>query len=190
MKRTSLFFAVMLTVFTAFSQSWVSDASHSRLGFSVKHLLISDVTGNFKKFEVKAITTKPDYSDAKIELSAEVASINTDNEKRDAHLQGADFFDAAQFSKLTFTSTALKKVSPKNYKLVGNLTMHGVTKATKLELVYVGKTTNPMNKKEINVFTLKGLVKRSDFVLGTKFPAAMVSDEVEISANIEMSPVE
>lgn len=190
MKRTSLFFAVMFTAFTSFSQTWVSDGSHSRLGFSVKHLLISDVTGNFKKFEVKAVTTKPDYLDAKIELSAEIASINTDNDKRDGHLQGADFFDAAQFSKLTFTSTSLKKISPKNYKLVGNLTMHGVTKATTLELVHVGKTINPMSKKEINVFTLKGLVKRSDFAIGAKFPAAMVSDEVEISANIEMSPVE
>ena len=190
MKRTSLFFAVMLTVFTTFSQSWVSDASHSRLGFSVKHLLISDVTGNFKKFEVKAASTKPDYSDAKIELSAEIASINTDNEKRDEHLKGADFFDVAQFSKLTFTSTSLKKISPKNYKLVGNLTMHGITKTTSLNLVFVGKTTNPMNKKEIAVFTLKGEIKRFDFLVGSKFPAAMVSDEVEVNANIEMSPVE
>ena len=190
MKRTSLFFALMFTAFTAFSQTWSSDAAHSRLGFSIKHLLISDVTGNFKKFEVKAVTTKPDYLDAKIELTAEIASINTDNDKRDEHLKSADFFDAAQFSKLTFTSTSLKKISPKNYKLVGNLTMHGVTKATTLELVHVGKTTNPMNKKEINVFTLKGLVKRSDFILGAKFPEAMLSDVVEISANIEMSPVQ
>ena len=76
MKRTSLFFALMFTAFTAFSQTWSSDAAHSRLGFSIKHLLISDVTGNFKKFEVKAVTTKPDYLDAKIELTAEIASIN------------------------------------------------------------------------------------------------------------------
>jgi polyisoprenoid-binding protein YceI len=190
MKRTSLFFAVMFMAFTAFSQTWVSDGAHSRLGFSVKHLLISEVIGNFKKFEVKAVTTKPEDLNAKIELTAEIGSINTDNDKRDEHLKGVDFFDAAQFSKLTFTSTSLKKISQKNFKLIGNLTLHGITKPTTLDLVFVGKTTNPMNKKEIAVFTIKGVLKRSDFAIGAKFPVAVVSDEVEVFANVEMKIAE
>lgn len=180
----------MLVAFTAFSQTWVSDPAHSRLGFSVKHLLISEVTGNFKKFEVKAVTAKPDYSDAKIEVSADISTINTDNEQRDTHLKSAEFFDLTQFSTLTFKSTSVKSAGPKKYKLSGNLTMHGITKPTTLNLVFAGKTTNPMNKKVIAVFSLNGMVKRSDFVLGPKFPAAMISEEVMISANIEMSPVE
>jgi polyisoprenoid-binding protein YceI len=190
MRRASLFFGIMLATFSAFSQTWVSDPAHSRLGFSVKHLLISEVAGNFKKFEVKAVTAKPDYSDAKIDVTAEISTINTDNEQRDTHLKSAAFFDVAQFSTLTFKSTAVKSVGANKYKLTGNLTLHGITKPTTLNLVFAGKTSNPMNKKVIAVFSLNGVVKRADFVLGPKFPAAMISEEVMIAANIEMSPVE
>ena len=188
MKKISLSIALMLFSFTAFSQTWVSDASHSRLGFTISHLVVSHVTGNFKKFEIKAVTSKADYSDAKIDVVAQIASINTDEEQRDTHLKSADFFDAQQFSTLNFKSTSLKKVKGNDYKLAGNLTMHGITKPIVLDVVLEGKVTNPMNKKEIVVFTIKGLLKRSDFGIGSKFPAAMVGDEVTLNASAELSP--
>jgi polyisoprenoid-binding protein YceI len=189
MKKISLSIVLLLLASTAFSQTWVTDPAHSRLGFSITHLMISHVTGNFKQFEIKAVTTKPDYSDAKIEVTAQIASINTDVEKRDTHLKSPDFFDAQKFSTLVFKSTSMKNTKGNEYKLTGNLTMHGIRKVVVLDVTFEGKVPNPMTKKDIAVFTIKGLLKRSDFGIGTKFPAAMVGDEVTINATAELSPV-
>ena len=188
MKKISLSIVLMLIAGTAFCQTWVSDPAHSRLGFSISHLMISHVTGNFKQFEIRAVTAKPDYSDAKIELTAQIASINTDVEQRDTHLKSADFFDAQNFTTLVFKSTSWKNTKGNEYKLTGNLTMHGITKVVVLDVTFEGKVPNPMNKKDIAVFTIKGLLKRSDFGVGSKFPAAMVGDEVTINATAELSP--
>jgi len=190
MKKVGLSIVILLFAVTAFSQTWVSDASHSRLGFTISHLMISDIAGNFKQFEIKAVSSKPDYSDAKIELTAQIASINTDNDKRDEHLNGEDFFDAKKFSTLNFKSTSLKKMKGKNFKLSGDLTMHGITKPVVLDLAFVGKVINPMSKKEIVVFNIRGKLKRSDFAIGSKYPAAMVGDEVTLIANAELSPAQ
>ena len=189
MKKISLSIVLLLFAVTTFSQTWVSDQAHSRLGFTITHLLISHVSGNFKQFEIKAVTTKPDYSDAKIEVTGQIASINTDEQARDTHLKSADFFDAQKFPTLVFKSTTMKNVKGNEFKLTGNLTMHGITKIVVLDLIFEGKVQNPMNKKDIAVFTIKGLVKRSDFGIGIKFPAAMVGDEVIINATAELSPV-
>ena len=190
MKKISLSLALILFTLTAMAQTWVTDPAHSHLGFSIKHLMISTVSGNFKQFEIKAVTTKSDYSDAKIDVTAPIASINTDQEQRDTHLKSADFFDAKQFPTLNFKSTSVKIIKGNEYKLIGNLTMHGITKPVELDLIFEGKVQNPMNKKDIAVFTIKGLLKRSDFGIGTKFPAAMVGDEVTINATAELSPAE
>ena len=188
MKKISLSIVLMLFAITAFSQTWVSDPAHSHLGFSISHLMISHVTGNFKHFEIKAVTTKPDYSDAKVELTAQISSINTDVEQRDTHLKSADFFDATKYPTLIFKSTSLKNIKGNDYKLTGNLTMHGITKIIVLDVVFEGKVTDPMSKKEIAVFTIKGVLNRSEYGVGNKFPAAMVGDEVTINATAELSP--
>ncbi|MDD4971994.1 MAG: YceI family protein, partial [Paludibacter sp.] len=101
-----------------------------------------------------------------------------------------DFFDAQKYQTLVFKSTSFKKVKGKDYKLTGNLTMHGITKVVVLDVIFEGKVPNPQTKKDIAVFTISGLLKRSDFGLGTKFPAAMVGDEVTITASAELSPVD
>jgi len=189
MKKINLSIALLLFTFAAFSQTWVTDPAHSRLGFTISHLMISHVSGNFKQFEVKAVTSKPDYSDAKIELIAQIASINTDVEQRDTHLKSPDFFDLQKFPTLVFKSTSLKNIKGNEYKLTGNLTMHGITKPIVLDVTFEGKVSDPMSKKDIAVFTIKGLLKRSDFQVGSKFPAAMVGDEVTINASAELSPV-
>jgi polyisoprenoid-binding protein YceI len=192
MKKQILLAVIALTTvlysFTAATYTeWTHDKAHSRLGFTVTHLLISDVEGFFKNSTIKLSTSKADFTDAVVEVTAETASIFTDNEKRDGHLQSADFFDVAQFPTLTFKSTSFKKASAANtYIVKGNLTMHGVTKP--VTLTAVAKTgVHPMSKKAIAGFKITGKLKRSDFGIGGGTPSAIVSDEVQINASAEFS---
>jgi len=188
MKRIILAIAFVFVAFTSFSQTWVSDPAHSRLGFSISHLTISNITGNFKQFEVTVVSSKADHSDATVEVTAQVASINTDVEARDNHLKSVDFFDVQQFPTLKFKSTSLTKIKGNSYKLTGNLTLHGITRPVNLDVVLNGTVTNPMNKKETTGFSIKGILKRSEFNIGGKFPEAMVGDEVTLIASAELSP--
>ena len=183
-----LFFAVAIfTQASSFAQqtTWKNDKMHSKLRFSVTHLLISDVDGLFKKCQVAITTTKPDFSDAVFELSADAASINTEVEMRDNDLKSANFFDVATYPKITFKSTSIKPDGQNKYKLTGNLTIHGVTKPVTMDLSYRGTTDNPMSKKKDAGFKLTGTLKRSDFNVGSKTSTAIVSDEVEIKADGE-----
>jgi polyisoprenoid-binding protein YceI len=189
MKRYMILAAVMLSVLTASAQTtWTNDPQHSRLGFVVKHLMISEVDGRFADFNATVTTAKPDYSDAKITLKAKVASINTDVEARDTHLKTADFFDAEKYPTLLFESTKLVKVSAKKGFIYGNLTFHGITKPIKLDVTFFGKVINPMNKHTTAGFQVKGTLKRTDYNLGPKFPEALISNDVNIIANVEFSP--
>lgn len=188
MKKIFLFIAVLSTALFAFkpaADTWEADTAHSKLGFVVTHLMITDVEGSFKNFTSKITASKADFTDAVVELSADVNSVSTDNEKRDEHLKGADFFDVAKFPTLTFKSTSVKKVSGNKYKVAGNLTFHGVTKPITLDATLRGITTNPMSKKSTAGFKVSGTIKRADFGFGTKYPNAMLSDEVTLNANTE-----
>jgi polyisoprenoid-binding protein YceI len=186
MKKLAIIFSAFffLTAFTTVGV-WKSDKAHSQLSFTVKHLGIAEVTGTFNDFDVTIKSSKPDFSDAQIEFSADVNSIDTRVEQRDNHLKSADFFDAQKFSKMEFKSTSLKKDGKNAYKLTGDLTMHGVTKPVTLDLKYTGTVENPMSKKPTAGFQLTGTIKRSDFNIGTNFPAPMISDEVKIKADGE-----
>lgn len=189
MKKIILFVAVISTSLLAFkpiaSTIWAVDASHSTLGFEITHLMISDVQGSFKKFTSTVTASKPDFSDAVVELSADVNSVNTDNEKRDGHLLAEDFFDAAKYPTLTFKSTSFKKVAANKYKVSGNLNFHGVTKPVTLDATYRGKHVNEASKKEVVGFKITGTIKRSDFKFGSKYGNSMLSDEVTLNANTE-----
>ncbi|KAA2241477.1 polyisoprenoid-binding protein [Chitinophaga agrisoli] len=187
MKKTALLFAVCTILSVAgFAQStWTADPNHSKLGFTVTHMMISDVDGIFSSFKSTITSAKDDFSDAVVELTADANSVNTDNEKRDAHLKSEDFFDAAKFSTLTFKSKSFKKVGEKKYKVTGDLTLHGVTKTVTLDATLRGITENPMSKKPTAGFKVTGTIKRSDFAFGSKFPSGMLSDEVTITANTE-----
>lgn len=187
MKKTALFITAVAFTLTLGAQStWKLDKAHAKLGFGVTHLLVSEVEGSFKNFDITVTSTSDDFSGAKIELTADVASINTDNEARDKHLKSADFFDAEKFPQLTFKSTELKPVEGKTYKLTGNLTMHGVTRWVTLSVKYNGTTVHPYNKKSVAGFKITGTIKRSDFGIGASTPAGVVSDEVELNANVEI----
>lgn len=176
-----------LTAFTTLSGIWKNDPPHSQLGFTVTHLGVSDVSGTFNDFEVTVNSSKPDFSDAVFELTAKTASIDTRVQQRNDHLKSPDFFDAEKFPTLNFKSTSIKPAGKNKYTLSGELTIHGVTKPVTMDLLYRGTIENPMSKKSTAGFQLTGTIKRSDFNIGTKFPSAMVSDEVRIKADGEFA---
>lgn len=184
MKKITLGLLAALISITSFSQ-WAADKNHSKLGFEVTHLLVTDVEGNFKSFDISLNASKDDFTDAQVTVTADINSINTDNDYRDNDLKSEKYFDAAKFPELTFKSTSFKKIDAKNYKLEGNLTMHGVTKPVVLDVTLNGTGTNPMNKKPVAGFKIRGTIKRTDFGIGAGTPNAIVSDEVNIIANVE-----
>lgn len=186
MKKVTLFTALLLASATTFAQNWTLDKGHSKLAFTVTHLMLSEVDGSFRKFDVKMNSLKDDYSDAQIDLTADVNSIDTNEEKRDGHLKSPDFFDAAKNPTLTFKSTGIQKLGGNKYKLMGNLTMNGITKPVTLDAVITPSMTHPMNKKTVAGFKVTGEVKRADFTVGTKYPGAVVSDEIGIRAGGEL----
>ncbi len=180
--------ATALVLSFTFEQSnWSVDKTHSRLGFTINHLGITDVHGSFGTIETRISSSKEDFSDAVIEFSADAASINTANEQRDAHLKNEDFLDVEKHPKLTFKSSSFKKSKGNHYALKGDLTMHGVTKPVELDAVFNGTTTNPMSKKTMAGFKVTGAIKRSDFGVGPGIPAPMLSDEIQLLADLEFS---
>jgi polyisoprenoid-binding protein YceI len=167
--------------------TWNLDKSHSSVKFSVEHLVISSVEGSFKAFTGAVSSTSPtSFDGANINFSIDVNSVNTDDEKRDGHLKTADFFDAAKFSSITFKSKSMKLVSGNNYKLTGELTMHGVTKTVTFDVKFNGLAKDPWGNQKAG-FKLTGVINRKDFGVGETTPGAMVSEEVTITTNIELS---
>ncbi|WPU97244.1 YceI family protein [Mucilaginibacter sp. cycad4] len=186
MKKILILLAAAFTYTTASAQTtWTVDKAHSNVKFTVTHLMVSDVDGIFKNYDATITAAKPDFSDAKFQISIQTASVTTDNDQRDKHITSPDFFDVATYPTITFTSTGITKTSDKHYKLTGNLTLHGVTKPASFDLWYRGTIQNPMSKADDAGFQLTGTIKRSDFNFGSKFGNAMVSDEVAIKANGE-----
>ncbi len=165
------------------------DPAHSEITFKIKHLMITNVTGNFNKFDGTMESSQDDFSDAKIQFEADIESINTNNEQRDGHLRTGDFFDAAQYPKLTFTSTSFDKKGGDDYTLTGDLTIHGVTKSVTLNAELGGATTDPWGQSKVG-FEITGKINRKDF--GLEWNAAletggvMLGEEVKLALNIQL----
>jgi len=193
LKHTAI--AALLVVSWGFNAqtNWKVDASHSKLGFKVTHLMVSETEGKFKVYEGTVNSkTENDFTDAKIEFSVDVNSIDTDDEKRDGHLKSPDFFDAEKYPKMTFKSTSMKPGKIKGtYDLEGELTMHGVTKKVKLLAIGAAKAVKDPWGNTKNAFKVTGKLNRSDY--GLKWNAALegggvvVSDEVNIDITIELT---
>ncbi len=186
-KKLSFVVAITFLLFTFTSNgqaTWKLDAAHSNLGFAVLHQLVNDVKGTVVVTESTISQPKDDFADAVISLKAAMNTIHTDNDKRDAHLKTADFFDTAKFPELTFQSTSFIKKSQDNYTIMGNLTLHGITKPVTLNGV-TKSGTNVMNNKPVVGFKVTGVIKRTDFDISASTPSVMLSDEVNIEANLE-----
>lgn len=196
MKKLFTTAAAALIMFTAANAqtNWKVDASHSKLGFSVTHMMVSDVEGKFKVYEGQVSSkSEMDFTDATINFTADATSINTEDEKRDGHLKSPDFFDVAKFPSITFKSTSMKPngKGKTSYILEGDLTMHGVTKKVKFLAIGAAKTVKDPYGNIKNGFRVTGVVNRKDF--GLTWNAALeaggvaVSEDVQIALNIELN---
>lgn len=179
--------AVLALSFTFEQSSWSVDKTHSNLSFTINHLGINDINGSFTSVDSKISASKDDFSDAVVELTADANSIFTNQAQRDAHLKSADFLDAEKFPTLTFKSKSFKKAKGNHYEVKGDFTMHGVTKPVTLDAVLNGTTTHPQSKKQMAGFHVTGKIKRSDFAVGASMPAPMLSDDINLAADLEFS---
>ena len=187
MKLKSLIISLALSS-AAFAQTnWKLDNAHSSVKFSVEHLMVSETDGNFKGFEGTLSSKNADFSDAEISFTADVKTINTDNEMRDKHLQGDDFFNSEKFPQIKFKGTSFKKVSGNKYLLEGDLTIRDVTKKVKFDVVYRGMQKDPYGNTKAG-FKATGSIKRLEYGLKWNVmteAAAVVADEVNIVINLE-----
>lgn len=165
------------------------DAAHSEITFKVKHLMITNVTGSFTKFDATLESKAEDFNDAKIDFEADVDSVTTHNADRDTHLKSDDFFAAAKFPKLSFVSTGFKKLGEDEYKLTGNLTIRDVTKPVQLDVEYGGTMTDPWGQVKAG-FEISGKINRKDFGLTwgavTEAGGVVVSDDVRLHLAAQM----
>ena len=171
------------------STKWAIDKVHSNVKFTVTHLVISEVEGYFKIFDGSMEHSKPDFSDAKINFSVDINSINTDNDSRDKHLKSDDFFNAEKFPTMKFESTSFTPLGNNKYKLVGNLTIRDVTKPVTFDVTY-GGTANMMGTVKAG-FKAKTTINRFDYNLKwdktTEAGGLVVGKDVDITVNAELN---
>jgi polyisoprenoid-binding protein YceI len=185
MKKTILvaISVILISAISPAQSTYTLDKNHARLSFSALHLGISFVEGIFKTFDATFVSSKPDFTDAKIEMTADVKSISTEVEMRDNDLR-ENWFEVAKFPTLNFSSTSFTKVNEKNYLLKGNITMHGVTKPVIFNVVFNGKGQNPFSKAYSYGFTITGKLKRSDYGIG-KETVPTVGEIIGLRSNVE-----
>jgi polyisoprenoid-binding protein YceI len=168
--------------------TWTLDSNHSEILFKVKHLVISSVSGKFKQFEGTVEADKDDFTDARIQFSADIDSIDTGNEQRDGHLKSADFFDAGNHPKLTFESNSVKK-SGSDYLVSGTLTIRGVSKPVELKAEF-GGTQKDFYGNTVAGFEIEGKINRRQFGLEwsavTETGGIVVGDDVKLQVNAEL----
>lgn len=191
MKSIVAAFGMLLVSTGLFAQTkWSVDPVHSSVKFSVSHLVISEVEGQFKTFDGSINTKSADFSNADISFTVDVNSIDTDNENRDKHLKSADFFDAGSYPQMRFQSTSFKKVSGNKYILKGNLTLRGVTKPVTFNVTYGGTAKDGYGNTKAG-FKASTVINRFDYGLKwnnlTEAGGATVGKEVSIDLKLEFT---
>ena len=184
---TMTLLAALLLPVAATAADYVIDASHSSVGFKVRHMMVSKVTGSFTGFEGTISFDEADPASASASATIQMASVDTSDEKRDGHLRNPDFFDVEQFPTMTFVSTGMK-ADGDDWILTGDLTLHGVTKAVELELEYNGSIDDPWGNNRAG-FSAEGEIDRREFGItwnNTLDKGGLaVGNDVEISLEIE-----
>ncbi|MBO9731211.1 MAG: polyisoprenoid-binding protein [Chitinophaga sp.] len=171
-------------------QQWVVDLSHSELGFKIRHLMITNVSGKFLDFTVDAETEEDDFMTAKVKATVDVDSISTGSQDRDKHLRSPDFFDVNTYRNITFVATKYENIdNDGSYELHGDLTIRDVTKNIKLSVEFGGVVKDPWGNTKAG-FTINGKINRKDFGLtwnaATETGGVMVSDEVKINGEVQL----
>ena len=162
---------------------WALDPTHSELGFKIKHLMISHVSGYFTRFNATAETKTGDFSDAVIEADIDVSSINTNNEHRDEHLRNADFFEVDKYPAITFRSTSVKKLDDSTFEVSGNLTIKDTTKPVKFTAEYGDITKDPWGNTRTG-FSISGKINRKDF--GVTYNAVLETGGVTLGEELKL----
>ena len=190
MKKLNTLFAALLLSGSLMAQTnWKIDKVHSKIGFAVAHMGVSETEGKFTDYEAKIVSKSDDFDGADVEFSAKVATIDTDNERRDNHLKSDDFFNAEKFPELKFKGKLVKEGS--TYKLKGDLTMRDVTKPVVFDVTYGGKVDTGRGVKA--GFKINGKVNRQEY--GLKWSNMLaggelaVGDTVDIICRIELDKV-
>lgn len=191
MKKLILSSIFALSAFVVSAQTkWNVDKMHSNVKFSVAHLVISEVDGSFKSFNGSLTSAKPDFSDAAIEFTVDVNSVNTDNEMRDGHLKGDDFFNAEKYPQMSFKSTSFKKVKGNVYVLTGNLTIRDVTKKAVFNVTYGGTAKDGYGNTKAG-FKASTTIDRLAYNLKwnslTEAGGSVVGKDVTINLNLEFA---
>ena len=163
--------------------TWTVDAAHSTVAFAVKHMGIANVRGQFTEFE-GTLEVGEDLAHSSAQGSVKVASISTDEKQRDEHLRSPDFFNVEEFPEILFESTLVEAIDDQSTNVVGNLTMHGVTREMKLKAVVQGTDIDPWGKERAGLEVV-GVLKRSDFDM--KFNQALGSGNVLVGDKVNIS---
>jgi polyisoprenoid-binding protein YceI len=169
---------------------WVLDPMHSEVLFKVKHLMITTVTGYFKNFQVEAETADEQFASAeRVNFTADVNSISTNNEQRDAHLVSADFFDAANHGEIRFEGARYEKVGGDDFRLHGDLTIKGNTRPVTVQAEFGGIVVDPYGQTKAG-FTVTGKISRKEFGLTydavTEAGNVMLGDEIKLQAEVQL----
>jgi polyisoprenoid-binding protein YceI len=171
------------------STNWKLDPTHSGVHFSVRHLMVSKVRGSFKAYEVDLAFDPKNPEAGKVDVSVDVASIDTKEEKRDGHLKSADFFDVEKYPRMTFKSARVEVKDASNYLVHGDLSIHGVTKPVTLDVEFAGEAKDPWGNSKAG-FSAHTSISRKDFGLewnqALETGGVLVGDKVEISIDLEL----
>lgn len=168
--------------------TWNVDASHSNVGFMVRHLMIAKVRGNFTKV-TGTVTVPEDPFATVVDVVIDPNSITTGDDARDGHLRGADFLDSEKYGQITFRSTSVSEVKG-GYQLVGDLTLHGVTKSVALDVEFEGVSKDPWGNTKAG-FSASGEINRKDW--GIEYNAALetggvlIGEMVKLQLDIELA---
>lgn len=175
----------------AVAAKFALDKAHSNVKFTVTHMVVSEVDGSFKNFDGTVESSKPDFSDAVVSFTVDVASVDTDNENRDKHLKSDDFFNAEQFPQMKFQSTSMKPLGNNKYQLNGNLTIRDITKPVTFDVTYGGSVNTPKGAKV--GFKANTTINRFDYNLkwdrATEAGSLVVAKEVAIKINAQFNEV-
>lgn len=187
MKKISVLMLGLLISGSMLAQStWTIDKVHSKIGFSVSHMVVSETEGSFKDYTGSVVSKTDDFSGAEVSFTAKVASIDTENERRDGHLKSADFFDAEKFPEISFKGNLVKEGT--KYKLKGDFTMKGVTKKVEFDVTYGGKIDTGRGEKA--GFKVLGVINRQDYGVNWANKLAsgemVVGDDVSLNIKIEL----
>ena len=185
-------FLAIIFLFTSslFAQTtWTVDKSHSKVGFSVNHLVITDVDGYFKDYDAQITTEGDDFSKTQIDFTIKTNSIFTDNKDRDNHLRSDDFFNAEKYPDMIFKGKSMKEIGDKKYKLIGDFTIRDVTKQIVLDVTYNGTVKDPWGNTKSG-FKVTGEIDRFDYNLkwnkAIETGSLVVGKEVELVIDLQL----